>query len=131
MTEKKGRTLKNILYAAPFVISTLFHGCEKEVMPIGYEKNAPEIKILSPLEGQSFKNDKVFPIAWEIVDESELGEAYISVNGSEKFPIYSKTGSLNWSTNEFANKVVIDAKDIYGNESKASTTFYNWTNPLK
>jgi hypothetical protein len=131
MTKKEGKTLRNILCAGAFTVLSLLPGCQKEVLPEGYEKNPPHIKILSPLEGQSFKNDRVFPITWEIEDESELGETYISVNGSPKFLIYSKTGSLNWSTNDFANKVVIDAKDIYGNESKDSTTSYNWDNPLK
>ena len=130
MTEKKGRTLKNILYAAPFVVSALFHGCQKEVMPEGAE-NPPKINILSPLEGQSFKYDKAFPIAWKIEYGGELEEAYISVNDGPKFPIYSKTGSLNWATNDFANKVVIGAKGKYSKISKDSTTSYNWTNPMR
>ena len=77
---------KAAIVSLPLVATN--YSCEKE------DTTPPKIRFISPKEGEVYY-DKIIPICWEIEDQGDFKEAWISFNEKGKFPI-PKSGSLNW-----------------------------------
>ena len=106
--------MKNLLCA--IALSTIISGCEK--IP---QDTPPKVKIITPIDGKMYDSN-IITIQWEI-DEENLKNVWCSVNNDEKFPLYAKSGSLNWYFGNGDNKLVIGAEN-YSHSSKDSVRIY-------
>jgi len=115
------KTLRNAIYAGAFVAAAnLLPSCEKG------DTTPPKITISSPLDGKVYYNNRIVPVQIEIQDEGDFKEGWLSMNNGEKFPIYSKSFSINWYCKMGNNKLVVQAEDLNSNSSKDSVSFYIW-----
>jgi hypothetical protein len=105
---------------------------EEEITIVIIDDTAPTLKVLSPAQGTSFKQDDVLEISGSAVDNFNVEEIQLKFNDGRKWRDYtrdynSETGSFlielsGTELPEGTNKISIKAVDVYGNEAEGTLT---------
>jgi hypothetical protein len=113
----KNQTCNNLFFI--FFTSLLFFGCLKEK---DTDNSPPVINILNPANNSSFEEGNEVKIQIDIVDESEIQEVELLIDGKivKRFSSWPYSYDWNVKDNIGSHTILAKATDIYSNTGSSS-----------